>query len=66
MHLAGANPATEALIEANNLTAEAGLGACSPEQEAKALVEAVAKIRRDMAPWGIKIPVFQHDVLGTV
>jgi hypothetical protein len=60
------NPATEALIEANNLTAEAGLGACSPEQEAKALVEAVAKIRRDMAPWGINIPVFRHDVLGTV
>ena len=30
------------------------------------LKQHIQDIRRDMAPWGIKIPVFKHDVLGTV
>jgi len=57
---------TNAMIHANNLTAEAGLGGASPEAEMKALVESIRDIRRDMAPWGIKIPEFKHEVLGTV
>lgn len=57
---------TKALIEANNITAEAGLGGASPEREMHALKESIREIRRDMAPWGIDIPMFEHDVLGKV
>lgn len=58
--------ATKPLIEANNLTAQAGLGGAPPEAEMNALVEGIKKIREDMKPWGINIPVFQHDILGEV
>jgi hypothetical protein len=57
---------TKPLIEANNITADAGLGASTPEQEAQALVESIREIRRDMAEWGIRIPVFKHEILGEV
>lgn len=57
---------TRPLIEANNLTAEAGLGGSSPELEMAALKESIADIRRDMKPWGVTIPMFTHPVLGEV
>jgi rubrerythrin len=60
------NEFTEPLIEANNITAEAGLGGSSPEAEMRALVESIRKIRDDMKPWGINIPIFEHEVLGRV
>jgi hypothetical protein len=60
------SPQTAPLIEANNLTAEAGLGGSSPELEMAALKESIADIRRDMKPWGVTIPMFTHPVLGEV
>lgn len=60
------NEQTAPLIEANNLTAEAGLGGSSPEVEMAALKESIAEIRNDMKPWGVTIPMFQHEILGDV
>lgn len=57
---------TKILIDSNNLTAAAGLGACTPEQETETLVESIRDIRRRMKPWGINIPVFKHEILGEV
>ena len=57
---------TKYLIESNNLCAEAGLGACSPEQETKTLVTSISDIRRRLGKWGINLPIFKHDVLGEV
>ena len=57
---------TQPMIDANNITAAAGLGGASPEREMAALRESIADIRRDMAPWGIKIPMFDHPVVGRV
>jgi len=57
---------TNALIESNNLCAEAGLGACTPEQETETLVKSIGDIRVRLAEWGIKLPIFNHDVLGKV
>ena len=58
--------ANQPLIEANRICAEAGLGASSEAQERVALVRSIKTIRADMAKWGITIPVFQHELLGTV
>ncbi|HLH21694.1 MAG TPA: ferritin-like domain-containing protein [Chloroflexota bacterium] len=60
------DPATRPFAEANEIAAGAGLGACTAEQEAAVLRKCIADIRRDMAAWGVTIPVFQHEVLGTV
>ena len=57
---------TRYLIESNNLCAEAGLGACSPEQETATLVTSIKDIRRRLGEWGINLPIFKHDVLGEV
>ena len=57
---------TKILIDSNNITAAAGLGACTPEQETETLVESIRDIRRRMKPWGINIPVFRHEILGEV
>ena len=54
------------LIEANRITAEAGLGASTEAQERVSLVASIKKIRTDMAAWGITIPTFKHELLGTV
>jgi hypothetical protein len=60
------NEHTQPLIEANNLTAEAGRGGATPEREMAALVASIQDIRRDMKPWGINIPEFEHPILGRV
>lgn len=60
------SPETKYLIESNNLCAQAGLGACTPEQETATLVSSIGDIRRRLAPWGITLPIFKHDVLGEV
>lgn len=57
---------TNYLIESNNLCAEAGLGACSPEVETATLVSSIQDIRRRLQPWGINLPIFKHDILGEV
>ncbi len=57
---------TKILIDSNNLCAEAGLGACTPEQESETLVKSIRDIRRRMATWGITIPIFRHDILGEI
>ncbi|MDO8299851.1 ferritin-like domain-containing protein [Lacisediminimonas sp.] len=57
---------TKELIESNNLCAEAGLGACTPEQETETLVKSIGDIRVRLAEWGINLPIFNHDVLGKV
>jgi len=57
---------TSYLIESNALCAEAGLGACTAEQETKTLVESISDIRRRLKPWGINLPMFKNDVLGEV
>jgi hypothetical protein len=58
--------ANEPLIEANRICAEAGLGASSEAQERVSLIASIKTIRTDMAKWGITIPVFEHELLGTV
>lgn len=60
------SPATQQLIDSNNLCAEAGLGACSPEDETRTLVESIRGIRVRLSEWGINLPIFKHDVLGEV
>lgn len=57
---------TQPLIDASNITAEAGLGGASAEDELRALVESVGDIRERMKDWGVNIPVFEHPILGTV
>lgn len=60
------NEHTQPLIDANNITAEAGLGGATPERELAALIESVGEIRQNMAPWGIRIPVFDHPQFGKI
>lgn len=60
------NQHTQALIDANNITAAAGLGGATPERELAALIESVGDIRRNMAPWGITIPIFDHPQFGRI
>jgi hypothetical protein len=59
-------PENQPLIDANNLCAEAGLGACTEAQETESLVNSIRTIRADMAKWGITIPKFKHEILGEV
>lgn len=59
-------PHTQPLIDASNITAEAGLGGAAADDELRALVEGVREIREKMKPWGVNIPVFDHPILGEV
>jgi hypothetical protein len=40
------------------ICAEAGLGGCPPEEENKALRNAIGEIRERMRPWGVSVPKF--------
>ena len=58
--------ATQAEIDADRISCEAGLGGSTPEDEMRVFPEFLRKIRKRMAPWGVKIPMFDHPRLGQV
>lgn len=62
--LAPDNPASDAEIEVDRITWEAGLGATVEELEKPIFVSTVQRIRRQMEPWGINLPLFSHPKIG--
>src|SRR3546814_15410048 len=62
--LAPANPASQAEMDVDRVTWEAGLGATVEELEKPMFVETVQRIRRQMEPWGVHMPVFSHPTIG--
>ncbi len=58
--------ATPEEIEADRIACDAGLGGSTPEDEMAVFPEFLAKIRARMAPWGVKLPDFEHPKLGRV
>lgn len=62
--LAPESPATKAEMEADRLTWEAGLGATVEELEKPVFIDTVRRIRRQMEPWGVHLPIFEHPKLG--
>src|SRR3546814_7791026 len=62
--LAPANPASQAEMDVDRVTWEAGLGATVEELEKPIFVETVQRIRRQMEPWGVHLPVFSHPKIG--
>ena len=56
--------ATPEEIEADRIACEAGLGGSTPEDEMAVFPGFLAKIRERMAPWGVKLPDFEHPKLG--
>jgi hypothetical protein len=64
--LAPENPASLAEIEADRITYEAGLGSTIEEAEKPVFIATVQRIRDQMKPLGIHLPLFSHPKLGTV
>lgn len=62
--LAPDNPASNAEVNADRLTWEAGLGATVEELEKPVFVASVQRIRRQMKPWGVDLPMFEHPKIG--
>lgn len=62
--LAPDNPASDAEIEIDRITWEAGLGATVEELEKPIFVSTIQRIRRQMEPWGVKLPTFSHPKTG--
>jgi len=62
--LAPDNPASNAEVNADRLTWEAGLGATVEELEKPVFVATVQRIRRQVEPWGVELPVFEHPKIG--
>ena len=62
--LAEDNPASEAEVEVDRITWEAGLGATVEELEKPIFVSTIQRIRRQMEPWGVKLPTFSHPKIG--
>ncbi len=62
--LAPENPASQAEMDVDRLTWEAGLGATVEELERPLFVETVQRIRRQMQPWGVHLPTFSHPKIG--
>jgi len=58
--------ATPAEIEADRISCEAGLGGSTPEDEMAIFPDFLKKIRKRMAPYGVKLPLFDHPRLGKV
>jgi len=50
--------------KARALAAEYGLGATHPDEEVEIIVSALAEIRRDVAPYGVPIPVISEIESG--
>ncbi|MEW5422924.1 hypothetical protein [Amorphus sp. 3PC139-8] len=64
--LAPPNPASNAEVEADRITYEAGLGATVEEAEKPVFIATVQRIRDQMRPLGINLPPFSHPKLGTI
>lgn len=62
--LAPDNPASQAEVEMDRLTWEAGLGATTEELEKPVFVASVQRIRRQMQAWGVNLPTFYHPKIG--
>ena len=42
------------------------LGGSTPEDEMRIFPQFLAKIRARMAPWGVRLPLYQHPRLGRI
>ncbi|MBP6018689.1 MAG: ferritin-like domain-containing protein [Burkholderiaceae bacterium] len=62
--LAPSNPASQAEMDVDRITWEAGLGATVEELEKPIFVSTVQRIRRQMEPWGVNLPIFSHPKIG--
>jgi hypothetical protein len=62
--LAPDNPASRQEVEADRLTWEAGLGATVEELEKPVFVGTIKRLRKQMAPWGVNLPLFRHPKIG--
>lgn len=62
--LAPDNPASDAEVNADRLTWEAGLGATVEELEKPVFVASVQRIRQQVKPWGVDLPIFEHPKIG--
>ena len=64
--LAPENPASRAEVEADRITYEAGLGSTVEEAEKAIFIGTVKRIREQMRPLGINLPMFSHPKLGAI
>ncbi len=64
--LAPENPASRSEVEADRITYEAGLGSTVEEVEKPIFIGTLQRIREQMRPLGINLPMFSHPKLGTV
>jgi ferritin-like protein len=64
--LAPENPASNAEVEADRITYEAGLGSTIEEAEKPVFIATLQRIRSQMQPLGIHLPSFSHPKLGVV
>ena len=64
--LAPESEASQAEVDADRLTYEAGLGASIEELEKPIFIETIQRLRRRMRKWGIELPPFSHPKLGTI
>jgi ferritin-like protein len=64
--LAPENPASNAEVEADRITYEAGLGSTIEEAEKPIFITTLQRIRNQMQPLGINLPPFFHPKLGTI
>ncbi|HEY9271584.1 MULTISPECIES: ferritin-like domain-containing protein [Achromobacter] len=62
--LAPDNPASRAEMEVDRVTWEAGLGSTVEELEKPLFVETVQRVRRQMEPWGVRLPLLHHPKIG--
>lgn len=64
--LAPPSPASEAEVNADRLTYEAGLGATVEEAEKPVFIDSIRRVRARMEAFGIELPAFRHPKLGTI
>jgi hypothetical protein len=64
--LAPENPASLSEVDADRVTYEAGLGSTIEELEKPIFIATVQRIRDQMKPFGINLPLFGHPKLGTI
>ena len=64
--LAPDSPASRTEVEADRVTYEAGLGSTIEEVEKPIFISTVKRIREQMRPLGINLPLFTHPKLGTI
>jgi hypothetical protein len=64
--LAPVSAASQAEVDADRRTYDAGLGASIEELEKPVFIETIQRLRRRMRKWGIELPPFTHPKLGTI